>query len=112
LLDGPDQSRVAVIISPTREPEVANLIVQAYGLTARESDVARFVLGGRSTRAIAEAMHVTRYTVQDHLKSIFEKVGVRSRRELVAQLFLQHCAPNLAAGAAPGADGWFLDGQA
>jgi DNA-binding CsgD family transcriptional regulator len=112
LLDGPDQSRVAVIISPAREPEVAGLIVQAYGLTARERDVAGFVLRGRSTQEIAEAMHVTRYTVQDHLKSIFEKVGVRSRRELVAQLFLQHCAPNLAVGAAPGADGWFVDGQA
>jgi DNA-binding CsgD family transcriptional regulator len=112
LLDGPDQSRVAVIISPTRDPELASLIVQAYGLTARERDVAGFVLRGRSTQEIAEAMHVTRYTVQDHLKSIFEKVGVRSRRELVAQLFLQHCAPNLTVGAAPGADGWFLDGQA
>lgn len=107
LLDGPGQSRVAVIISPTREPEVASLIVQAYGLTARERDVAGFVLRGRSTQEIAEAMHVTRYTVQDHLKSIFEKVGVRSRREFVAQLFLQHCAPNLAVGAAPAAGGWF-----
>ena len=112
LLDGPVQGRVAVIISPTREPEVASLIVHAYGLTARERDVAGHVLRGRSTQEIAEAMHVTQYTVQDHLKAIFEKVGVRSRRELVAQLFLQHCAPNLAAGAAPGADGWFVEGQA
>jgi DNA-binding CsgD family transcriptional regulator len=112
LLDGPDQRRVAVIISPARDPEVASLIVQAYGLTARERDVAGHVLRGRSTQEIAEAMQVTRYTVQDHLKSIFEKVGVRSRRELVAQLFLQHCAPNLAVGAVPGADGWFRDGAA
>ena len=55
------------------------------------------VLRGRSTHEIAEALTVTPYTVQDHLKSFFEKVDVSSRRELVAQLFLQQCAPKLAA---------------
>jgi DNA-binding CsgD family transcriptional regulator len=110
LLDG-GQGRVAVIISAARDPEVASLIAQAYGLSAREREVTRLVLHGRSTHEIAEGLHVTPYTVQDHLKSIFEKVGVRSRRELVAQLFLQQCAPKLAVGALPGADGWFSDGR-
>jgi DNA-binding CsgD family transcriptional regulator len=102
---------VAVIISPVGDPELPGLIAQAYGLSAREREVTGLVLHGHSTHEIAGALHVTRYTVQDHLKSIFEKVGVRSRRELVAQLFLQQCAPRLAVGLAPGADGWFLDGQ-
>jgi DNA-binding CsgD family transcriptional regulator len=110
LLDGHARGRVAVIISAAREPEVARLIAQVYGLSARERELTRLVLHGRSTQEIAEALHVTPYTVQDHLKSIFEKVGVRSRRELVAQLFLQQCAPRLAVGASPGADGWFVDG--
>ena len=47
--------------------------------------------------------------MQDHLKSIFAKVGVRSRRELVAQLFLQQSAPRLGAGAPLGSDGWFAE---
>ena len=112
LLDDDPRGRVAVIISAAREPEVADLIVQAYGLSPRERDVTGLVLRGRSTHEIAEELGVTPYTVQDHLKSVFEKVGVGSRRELVAQLFMQQCAPNLAVGATPGADGWFVDAEA
>ena len=111
LLDDRPRGRVAVIISAARDPEVAGLIAQAYGLSARERDVTRLVLHGRSTHEIAAGLHVSPYTVQDHLKSIFEKVGVRSRRELVAQLFLQQYAPKLAVGASPSADGWFLGGS-
>jgi DNA-binding CsgD family transcriptional regulator len=110
VLDDSSDGRVAVIISAARDPEVASLISQVYRLSPREREVTRLVLRGGSTHEIAAALHVSPYTVQDHLKSIFEKVGVRSRRELVAQLFLQQVAPRLAAGATPGADGWFLDG--
>ncbi len=112
LLDDDVRGRVAIVISAAREPEIANLIAQAYGLSAREREVTGFVLRGSSTQEIAAALHVTPYTVQDHLKSIFEKVGGRSRRELVAQLFLQQCAPRLSAGASPGAGGWFSEHQA
>ena len=111
LLDDHARGRVAVIISAARDPEVAGLIARAYGLSARERDVTGHVLNGRSTQEIVDALHVSPYTVQDHLKSIFEKVGVRSRRELVAQLFLQQYAPKLAAGASRAADGRFLDGE-
>jgi hypothetical protein len=45
--------------------------------------------------------------VQDHLKSIFEKVGVATRGELVARLFFEHYLPRLGGGAPLGSDGWF-----
>jgi DNA-binding CsgD family transcriptional regulator len=109
LLDGGADGRVAVLLHPAREPELASLIVEAYGLSRREREVTRLVLHGRSTREIAEDLHVSGYTVQDHLKAIFTKVGVSSRRELVAQLFLQHYAPRLQSGATVGTDGWFAD---
>jgi DNA-binding CsgD family transcriptional regulator len=112
LLDAQEDGRVAVIVSAAHDPELAGVIARLYGLSAREREVARLVLQGRSTLAMAEALHVTRWTVQDHLKAIFNKAGVRSRGELVAQLFHQQCAPRLAHGASPGVDGWFTESQA
>jgi DNA-binding CsgD family transcriptional regulator len=107
LADDPD-GPVGVMIYPVTQPEISTLIVQTYGLSKRESQVAHLVLAGLSTREIADDLHVSPYTVQDHLKAIFVKVGVRSRRELVAQVFLQHYAPRLEGGATVGPDGWFL----
>jgi DNA-binding CsgD family transcriptional regulator len=107
LLDGVPTGRVAVIVHAARQPEVTNLIVELYGLSTREREVAGLVLHGQSTREIAEQLHLSGYTVQDHLKAIFAKVGVQSRGQLTAQLFLQQAVPRLQVGAPIGADGWF-----
>lgn len=98
LLQGDDQGSVAVTLHPATQPEIASLIVEAYGLSKREREVTRLVLVGFSTEEMADNLHVSKYTVQDHLKAIFTKVGVHSRRELVAQIFLRHYAPRLEAG--------------
>jgi DNA-binding CsgD family transcriptional regulator len=99
--------QIAVIVEVARPVEIAQLIVQAYALSRRESEIVRLVAQGKSTAQMAEAFHITANTVQDHLKAVFEKVGVRSRRELVSQLFAQQYQPRMAAGREPGADGWF-----
>jgi DNA-binding CsgD family transcriptional regulator len=99
--------QIAVIIELARPVEIAQLIVQVYALSRRESETVRLVAQGLTTAQIAGTFHITSNTVQDHLKAIFEKVGVRSRRELVSRLFAQQYQPRIAAGRAPGADGWF-----
>ncbi|HEX6497415.1 MAG TPA: helix-turn-helix transcriptional regulator [Micromonosporaceae bacterium] len=85
--------RTAVIIQPAVGSEVAPLVALAYGLTERECQVVRLCMEGRSTRQMAAALGVSPYTAQDHLKSIFAKTGVRSRSELVGQIFLEHYLP-------------------
>jgi DNA-binding CsgD family transcriptional regulator len=94
-LDGDPQGRVSVIIEPPRPDELAPLLVAAYGLSDREQAVAALVFQGRSTRQIARALQISPYTVQEHLTAIFDKVGVRSRGELVGQIFFRHCLPQI-----------------
>jgi DNA-binding NarL/FixJ family response regulator len=52
--------------------------MSAYGLTQREPEVTRLVLQGKSTAEIANRLVVSPHTVQQQLKRIFEKTGVRS----------------------------------
>ena len=80
----------AVVIEPAKASEVAPLIVEAYELTPREVDVTRALARGLTTNEIARELHLSRYTVQDHLKSVYEKAGVSSRGELVAKMFADH----------------------
>jgi DNA-binding CsgD family transcriptional regulator len=82
----PSVGDIAVIIEPTQPNQVAPLLLGARGLTPRERDVALLVLRGTSTQAISAQLHLSPYTVKDHLKSIFDKMGVRSRRDLVANM--------------------------
>ncbi len=87
--------RVAVIVEPARGARISTLLMAAYGLTERERDVTRAVLQGASTAEIAAQLVVSAHTVQQHLKSIFDKTGVRSRRELVGTVFFSHYEPRL-----------------
>jgi DNA-binding CsgD family transcriptional regulator len=87
--------RVAVIVEPAHPARITPLLMAAYALTEREQEVTRLVLQGDSTAQIAERLVVSPHTVQEHLKSIFEKTSVRSRRDLVGKVFFSHYEPRL-----------------
>jgi len=60
--------------------------MRAWALTPREREVTRLVIDGLSSDDIAAALFISVHTVRDHLKVIFGKVGVSSRRDLAAAL--------------------------
>ena len=93
MLQGTDN--LAVVIEPAKGGDVAPLIIEAYGLTQRELDVTRAISRGLGTAEIAAHLVVSQHTVRDHVKSVFEKVGVSSRGELVAKVFADHYSPVL-----------------
>lgn len=86
---------VSVVIEAAQPIHLTSLLMRAYGLTSREQEVARLVLRGESTDTIARELVIASGTVQAHLRNIFEKTGVRSRRELVAVAFRRHYEPRV-----------------
>jgi len=86
LRDASDAGPVVLTIAPSAPGERSSLLLAGYGLTAAQCRVTNLVLQGRHTGQIVVDLQISAHTVQDHLKAIFDKVGVRSRRELVSAL--------------------------
>lgn len=101
-------SQISVIIEPARPTEIAELVADAYGLTPRERQVVRLLALGYARAEIAEALVVSRHTVDDHTKNIFAKLGVGSRGQLTAKLFFDHNYPRIADDVPVGGTGWFI----
>ena len=77
---------ITVVIEQANATSTLPLRLSAHGLSPREGDVATLVLRGTSTTVISATLHISEHTVQDHLKAVFDKIGVRSRRDLIAAM--------------------------
>jgi DNA-binding NarL/FixJ family response regulator len=84
-LESHDGGQIAVTLRAATATETFKLLCRAYALSERERQVVAALVAGLDTRAITQRLFISRYTVQDHLKSVFRKTGVRSRRELLAR---------------------------
>jgi DNA-binding CsgD family transcriptional regulator len=85
-LEGAQAGSVAITIRAATPAESLDMLCRTYALTARERELAALVVEGLTTRELAAALVISTHTVKDHLKSIFEKIGVRSRGELAARV--------------------------
>jgi DNA-binding CsgD family transcriptional regulator len=96
LPDGGTAGRVAIVVEHAATPASTAVRLEAHGVTAREREVAALLARGLTNPEIAAHLVLSPYTVQDHIKSLFERTGVSSRQELVARVFLDDYLPQLA----------------
>jgi DNA-binding CsgD family transcriptional regulator len=83
-LEGRGNGEIAVTLRDATAGETFDRLSRTYALTGRERQVVTALAGGLDTRSAAERLSISRHTVQDYLKSVFTKLDVDSRRELVA----------------------------
>jgi DNA-binding CsgD family transcriptional regulator len=86
VISGDREGHLMLLIERASRQDVVRSALACYPLTPREAEVAALVLRGYSNRRIADSLVLTEYTVEDHLKRIFAKVGVRSRSALSSKI--------------------------
>jgi len=65
------------------------------GLTNRERDVAALVTQGCTNREVGKRLGITEVTVRHHLTSIFNKLRITNRFQLIARSYSQSVSPSL-----------------
>lgn len=58
-------------------------IAKNYGLSMRETDVLRLLSDGKNTREISETLYIAETTIKKHLSSIYGKMGIKNKSELI-----------------------------
>jgi DNA-binding CsgD family transcriptional regulator len=104
-----DQGTVVVIVDRARPAEVSALLVDAYGLTARQREVLGRILLGRSMTQVAYSLGISEHTANDHRKAIYRRMEVSSRSELAARLQFEQYDPRVWGDMAPSPYGGFLE---
>lgn len=84
--DGRDRGLVVIEPASTLDPSEQVQTLARLGLTPRECDVATAIARGRTTSEIAAELFVSVHTVHDHVRNVFDKVGVSSRQQLAVRL--------------------------
>ena len=85
-LHGVGERSTVLILEEPGSDELASLILASHGVTGAQARVVALVLQGYSTKQIVGQLTISQYTVQEHLRAVFDKLGVRSRQELAATL--------------------------
>jgi DNA-binding CsgD family transcriptional regulator len=78
-------ARIAVTVEEASPGERTAVFARAHALAARETELLHHLATGADSRTVAARMFLSVNTVQDHLKSIFDKTGTRSRRTLLSR---------------------------
>ncbi len=77
--------QIAVTLEAISVRDHVEIFARTTGLSARERQLIHQLVRGSDTADIAEILHISPLTVQDHLKSIFSKTSTNSRYELISR---------------------------
>jgi DNA-binding NarL/FixJ family response regulator len=61
-----------------------------YGLTEREKNILRLITDGLTTKAIANKLFLSYFTIDTHMKNIYTKLQVHTRSGAVAKVLKEH----------------------
>ncbi|MEY2920378.1 MAG: hypothetical protein RL261_1683, partial [Pseudomonadota bacterium] len=87
--EAPVVAFLALIYAPTEQRDITNeVLLEIYGLTRAQADVARQLYAGLSVEETAARLRLSLNTVRTHLKQIFSKCEVQSQAELLDALAL------------------------
>jgi DNA-binding CsgD family transcriptional regulator len=85
-----DARSVAITIECARPDDIVSIVMESYGFTPRETDIVVRLARGMAAKEVGLDLAISVHTVRDHIKAIYDKAGVNSRGELMAQLFTNH----------------------
>lgn len=77
----------APAVAPVGATTEAALKIDSGGLTAREREVLHMAMQGLTAAQVAERLFISKRTVETHLERAYNKLGVRSKRQLIASAF-------------------------
>ncbi|MGB8380177.1 MAG: LuxR C-terminal-related transcriptional regulator [Dermatophilaceae bacterium] len=78
--------QIAVTVELASPADRVEVFARAHEVTRRERELLDLLADGFDTADAAARLFITPNTVQDHLKSVFAKAGVHSRRELLGRI--------------------------
>jgi DNA-binding NarL/FixJ family response regulator len=94
-----ETNNVSIVVRPVEQEDSAPVYLMTFesenstasinerlnflGLSNREQEVVCLLCEGLENSEIAKRLCVSKYTVQNHLKSIFQKMNIRNRASLI-----------------------------
>ncbi len=93
-MDQPLRASLSVVLTPEHRPGPPELPA-VWSVTQAERQVLELLMRGLSNREIAAELHLSVNTIQTHLAHTYEKLGVRSRSQLLARFFRETYWPAL-----------------
>lgn len=63
---------------------------QTNNLTKREVEILKLIAEGHSHKEASDKLLISNYTINQHLKNIYKKLGVHSKKELIQKVVAYH----------------------